>query len=418
MVSINRYYKKDTARLIKFVVPKDKSKSFLIKDSHTEAKGKHDYIVLENIIGDLNDVQSYLSELKKNLNQDGRLLITYYNHLWEPILKLASNLGLRNVKHEQNWLDNEDIGNLLELSGFEVITHQRRLLIPVYIPIISSIANKLVAHLPLFNSLCLTTWVIARINKFVSGEMKPEKRQEYSVSIIVPARNEEGNIGNIVNSIPRFGKTQEIIFVEGKSNDATWERISEEAKRFTSTNIKVLGLKQKGEGKGDALKSGFKKATGDILMVLDADLTVNPKELTKFYEVLAEGYGEFVNGSRMIYPMEKQAMRTLNKLGNKIFSWFFTWILGQRFKDTLCGTKALFKSDYEWILKNKIFFGNFDPFGDFDLIFGAIKANLKVVEIPVRYRERKYGTTNISRFKNGLQLLAMTAVAFKKFKAW
>ena len=410
MTNINSYYKYDTNKLINFVVPKNKSKSFIIKDIRTKAKGKNDYIVLENIIGDLNDVQNYLSELKKNLNQDGRLLITYYNHLWEPILKLASNLDLRNVKHEQNWLDNEDIRNLLELSGYDVITHQRRLLIPIYIPIISSVANKWLAHLPLLNSLCLTTWVVARI--------KPEKKQEYTVSVIVPARNEEGNIGNIVKSIPRFGKAQEIIFVEGKSNDATWERITKEVKKYNSKKIKVLGFKQKGEGKGDALKLGFKKATGEILIVLDADLTVNPKELTKFYEVLAKGYGEFVNGSRMIYPMEKQAMRTLNKLGNKIFSWFFTWILGQRFKDTLCGTKALFKSDYKWILKNKIFFGNFDPFGDFDLIFGAIKANLKVVEIPVRYRERKYGTTNISRFKNGLQLLTMTAVAFKKFKAW
>ena len=410
MTNINSYYKYDTNKLINFVVPKNKSKSFIIKDIRTKAKGKNDYIVLENIIGDLNDVQNYLSELKKNLNQDGRLLITYYNHLWEPILKLASNLDLRNVKHEQNWLDNEDIRNLLELSGYDVITHQRRLLIPIYIPIISSVANKWLAHLPLLNSLCLTTWVVARI--------KPEKKQEYTVSVIVPARNEEGNIENIVKSIPQFGKAQEIIFVEGKSNDATWERITKEVKKYNSKKIKVLGFKQKGEGKGDALKLGFKKATGEILIVLDADLTVNPKELTKFYEVLAEGYGEFVNGSRMIYPMEKQAMRTLNKLGNKIFSWFFTWILGQRFKDTLCGTKALFKSDYEWILKNRIFFGNFDPFGDFDLIFGAIKANLKVVEIPVRYRERKYGTTNISRFKNGLQLLTMTAVAFKKFKAW
>jgi len=410
MTNINSYYKYDTNKLINFVVPKNKSKSFIIKDIRTKAKGKNDYIVLENIIGDLEDVQSYLSKLKKNLNQDGRLLITYYNHLWEPILKLASNLDLRNVKHEQNWLDNEDIRNLLELSGYDVITHQRRLLIPIYIPIISSVANKWLAHLPLLNSLCLTTWVVARI--------KPEKKQEYTVSVIVPARNEEGNIGNIVKSIPRFGKAQEIIFVEGKSNDATWERITKEVKKYNSKKIKVLGFKQKGEGKGDALKLGFKKATGEILIVLDADLTVNPKELTKFYEVLAKGYGEFVNGSRMIYPMEKQAMRTLNKLGNKIFSWFFTWILGQRFKDTLSGTKALFKSDYEWILKNRIFFGNFDPFGDFDLIFGAIKANLKVVEIPVRYRERKYGTTNISRFKNGLQLLTMTAVAFKKFKAW
>jgi len=410
MQRLNSYYKNDTARLIEFVVPKDTKSTLTVKDTRTKIKGKHDYIVLENIIGDLDDVQSYLSELKKNLNQDGRLLITYYNHLWEPILKFASNLNLRNVKHEQNWLDSEDIGNLLTLSGFEVITHQRRLLIPIYIPIISSIANKWLAHLPLINSLCLTTWVVARV--------KPEKRQDYSVSIIVPAKNEEGNIGKIVKNIPRFGKSQEVIFVEGKSSDATWERISEEIKKYASKNIAVLGFKQKGEDKADAVRFGFNKARGEILMVLDADLTVNPKELTKFYEVLSSGQGEFVNGSRLVYPLEKDAMRTLNKLGNKIFSMLFTWILGQQFKDTLCGTKALFKHDYQWIAKNKSFFGNLDPFGDFNLIFAAIKRNLKVVEIPVKYRQRSYGSTNISRFRNGLQLLLMTAVAFRKFKAW
>lgn len=410
MAKINSYYKNDTARLIEFIVPKDYKSTFIVKDTRTKVKGKHDYIVLENIIGDLDDIQSYLSVLKNNLNQNGRLLITYYNHLWEPILKLASNLGLRNVSHEQNWLDNEDIRNMLNLSDFEVINQQRRLLIPIYIPIISSVVNKSLAHLPLINSLCLTTWVVARL--------KPEERHDYSVSIIVPAKNEEGNISKVVKSIPRFGKSQEVIFIEGNSYDATWEKIHEEVNKYASKNIKVLGVKQKGNGKGDALELGFKKATGEILMVLDADLTVNSKELTKFYEALASGQGEFVNGSRLVYPLEKDAMRTLNKLGNKIFSMLFTWILGQRFKDTLCGAKALFKTDYQWIAKNKSFFGNLDPFGDFVLIFGAIKRNLKVVEIPVKYRQRSYGSTNISRFKNGLQLLFMTAVAFKKFKAW
>jgi glycosyltransferase involved in cell wall biosynthesis len=174
---------------------------------------------------------------------------------------------------------------------------------------------------------------------------------------------------------------------------------------------------QDGQGKGDAVRKGFASARGDILMILDADLTVPPEDLTKFYLALVEDHGEFINGCRLIYPMEKQAMRLLNFFGNKFFSMMFTWILNQRFKDTLCGTKALFRADYEKIQAGRNYFGDFDPFGDFDLIFGAVKQNLKVVEVPIRYRERTYGQTNISRFRHGWLLLKMTIFAYRKIKA-
>ena len=114
--------------------------------------------------------------------------------------------------------------------------------------------------------------------------------------------------------------------------------------------------------------------------------------------------------------MEEKAMRFLNLLGNKFFSLMFSWLLDQRFKDTLCGTKVLFKSDYEQLKKGRKFFGEFDPFGDFDLIFGASKLNLKLVEIPIRYKERTYGMTNIRRFRHGLLLFKMCFFAFKKIK--
>jgi glycosyltransferase involved in cell wall biosynthesis len=305
-------------------------------------------------------------------------------------------------------LDNQDISNLLELAGYEVITQQKRMLVPVDFPYITDVLNKWAAPLPIINSLCLTTWVIARI--------KPEKRTDYSVSIIVPARNEEGNIRNIVKSIPKFGKWQEVVFVEGHSKDRTWEEIKKLGDK--RGRISVRAFKQSGIGKADAVRLGFSKARGELLIILDADLTVDPGDLIKFYEVISSNQGEFANGSRLIYPMEKQAMQTLNKFGNTIFSRLFTWILGQRFKDTLCGTKAILKIYYQKIVKYRNYFGDFDPFGDYDLIFGAVKQNLKVVEIPIRYRERVYGKTNISRFTHGWLLLKMTWFAFGKFKTW
>jgi hypothetical protein len=363
------------------------------------------------LIGDLFDIQSSLELLHKYCHPKSRIIITYYNHLWAPVLNLASLLGLRKVKHEQNWLNNNDITHFLELTDFEVISKGQRFLCPIYLPFISPLINQFIANPPLINRACLSTWVIAK--------PKSTEHRDYSVSIIVPARNEAGTIPRIVKEIPQFGKTQEIVFVEGGSKDHTWEVIQSEIRKhrkITKTERRLVAIKQSQKGKCNAVREGLEKASGEILMLLDSDLSVNPKDLPKFYKVLADGKGEFANGSRMIYPMEKEAMRTLNKIGNRVFSYLFTYILGQEFNDTLCGTKVFYNSDYQIITQNRKRFGDFDPFGDFELIFGAVNNNLKVVEIPVRYRERTYGSTNISRFRHGLLLLKMTLHAFIKFK--
>jgi len=408
---LKRYYYNDLERLIRFLTPRGNktlkitSENFLFNKAK---KSDYDYVVLNNVVGEFEDVQKSLQRVYSITPPNVRLVITYFNHLWEPLLNLATFLGWRKNTGLLNWLDNRDLENLLELEGFDVVSEQNRLLIPVRIPILSDLVNTWIAPLPLVNSLCLTTCLVAR--------KKPLQRKDYSVSIVIPARNEEGNISRAIKSIPRFGSRQELIFVEGHSKDQTWEVIQKEiAKKH---RITVSAYQQKGKGKADAVRLGFEKAKGELLMILDADLTVTPQDLPKFYEAIAQGKGEFINGSRLVYPMEKQAMQTLNKLGNKMFGWLFTWILGQRFKDTLCGTKVLLKSHYQAIVKNRSFFGDFDPFGDFDLIFGAVKLNLKVVEVPVRYRERTYGSTNISRFKHGWLLIKMVVFAARKFKVW
>lgn len=391
MSNIKKYYKQDLKKLIKFLT---------LGNPESE-----DFIVMNNIIGKIKDIQTYFSILKRKVSSNNRIVIIYYNHLWEPLLNFMSFLGLRKHTGKQNWLDEYDIKNLLELSGFEIITSQRRMLLPIDIPFVSNPVNKYLAFLPFVNLFCLTTYVVAKLKK--------EFRKDYSVSIIIPAKNEEGNIGNIIKKIPKFGLKQEIIFIEGNSKDNTWGKILEETRKKHKSYVSVQAIKQRGKGKANAVRLGFKEATGDILIIYDADRTVEEKDLKKFYDVLASGKGEFINGSRLIYPMEKDAMRTLNIIGNKFFSLMFTWILGQRFKDTLCGTKAFFKKDY---VKFKRF--KDDPFGDFELIFGAIRNNLKIIEVPVRYKERVYGSTNINRFKHGLLLFKITWIAFKTFKAW
>jgi ubiquinone/menaquinone biosynthesis C-methylase UbiE len=367
-----------------------------------------DVLVLADVMGHLQDIEETLRSLRSFCHSGTRVIVSYYSFLWEPVLKLGEWLGQKMPQQHQNWLSTEDISNLLDLAGYEVVKTEYRLLILKRIPWLSSFVNRFIAPFPGIRRLCLCRYIVAR-----SSGLREKKG--FSTTVLIPCRNEKGNVEATVTRLPSFGQHQEIIFVEGGSTDGTREEIQRMMEKYPEKDIKVVV--QEGEGKGNAVRSGFSFAKGDILMILDGDLTVPPEDLPKFYRALADDAGEFINGCRLVYPMDRQAMRVLNLLGNKFFSFMFTWILNQRFKDTLCGTKALFRKDYERIQANRDYFGDFDPFGDFDLIFGASKLNLKVVEVPIRYRERTYGSTSISRFRHGWLLLRMTMFAFRKIKA-
>ena len=367
-----------------------------------------DVILLVDVVGHVLDVEATLKQLRRYCTPTTRIVIAYYNFLWEPFLRLLEQVGLKMPQEEQNWLSPADIRNLLRLADFEVVKAERRLLMPLGIPILSTIANRLVAYLPGLTHLCLCHYMVARMRTASVPEAQ-------TVTVVIPCRNEKGNIEAAIARLPFFGHHQEVIFVDGHSTDGTLDEIQRVITQYPEKDIKCLV--QDGKGKGDAVRKGFTHATGDVLMILDADLTMPPEDLPKFYDAIVSGKGEFINGSRLVYPMEHEAMRYLNLLGNKLFSMAFSWLLGERIKDTLCGTKVLFRRDYERIAANRSYFGEFDPFGDFDLLFGASKLNLKILEVPIRYQERTYGTTNIHRFTHGWLLLKMTVYGFFRLKA-
>lgn len=347
----------------------------------------------------------YFKNLHIKMNHESRLIITYYSNLWKIPLILASLLGFRKNTPEQNWVTPEDIANLLYLSDFQVISEEKRIIIPFNIPYISDFINRFIAPLFPFNHLCLMNIAVAR-PLHSNSDLK-------SVSVVVAARNEAGNLEDLIQRTPLMGN-DELIIIEGNSTDNTWEVLQDLIKKFPDKNIKIA--QQDGVGKGDAVRKGFAMASKDILMILDADMTVPPEDLPKFYEAIKSGKGEFINGSRLVYPMEGNAMRFFNLLGNKFFAMAFSYVLKQNLKDTLCGTKVISKKNYELLIKNRLYFGNFDPFGDFDLIFGASKMSLKIVEIPIKYRDRLYGETNISRWKHGWLLLKMLKFSAGKIK--
>lgn len=368
-----------------------------------------DYVLLNGTLHYLHDIQGYLELLHGRMAPDARLIITYYSALWRPLLALATRLGWRGASPEVNWLAHEDIANLLRVAGFEPIRLDNRILLPIRIPLLSGFANRFLAPLPLLRWFAVVNILMARP---IAGR---EGVHEPSVSVIVPARNEAGNIAEIVRRLPGMGPEDELIFIEGGSTDDTWKRIQVVAREYQGP-LRIRIAQQDGRGKGDAVRKGFALAERDILMILDADMTVPPEDLPKFYRALTTGKGEFINGSRLVYPMEREAMRFLNLLGNKFFALGFSFVLGQRFKDTLCGTKVLSRQNYERLAAHRGFFGEFDPFGDFDLIFGAARMGLQITEIPVAYRERTYGTTNISRWTHGVLLLRMLIFASLRLK--
>lgn len=373
-------------------------------------QGPFDAIILSDGIGCLDDCEETLGLLRRLCHSQTRLILSYYNHLWEPALKLGQRAGLKMPSAEMNWLSADDIVNLLELADFDVIKREWRQLLPKSLFGLGRLINRFLAPLPGIRHLCLRNYIVAR------PQAELAKRPEPSVSIIIPCRNERGNIEPAVNRLPLFCGDMEIIFVEGHSQDGTWEEVLRVRDAYPSR--KIVALRQDGVGKGDAMRKGFAAATGDLLMILDADLTVRPEDLPRFYRAYATGKGEFINGTRMVYPMESDAMQYLNYFANWAFAHIFSYLLNQRFTDTLCGTKVLSRDAYRRIVENRAYFGDFDPFGDFDLIFGAAKLNWKIIEVPVRYMNRTYGSTQILRFRHGWLLLRMVVFALFKFKAF
>ncbi|RRR71461.1 MAG: glycosyltransferase [Candidatus Viridilinea halotolerans] len=383
---------------------------FVQADVHDlSLQGPFDVIILSDLVNDLWDVQKVFQQMLPLCMPRTRIIINSYSHVWEKPLSIVRSLGLARPQLQQNWLTVDDLAGLLSLADYEVVRNWQEVLWPLPTPGLAEVANKFLVKTWPLNQFALTNFIVAR----PMGALA-QRPTEPTVAIVIPARNEAGNVPAIFARTPQLGAGTELIFVEGHSKDNTYEALAQAIQAHPERNCTLL--RQSGKGKGDAVRAGFAAAKSDILMILDADLTMPPEDLPRYYELLCSGKAEFVNGVRLVYPMEQEAMRFLNLLGNKFFSLAFSYLLGQPIKDTLCGTKVLWRDDYLQIARNRAYFGDFDPFGDFDLIFGAARLNLKIRDLPIRYRERIYGSTNINRWRHGLLLLRMTAFAAGRMK--
>ena len=391
--------------------------------NHPALAQPFDLVIVEDSVTYLYDIQVFLQTIKRLMHPGSRLLISSWNWLWQPILRLGERLKVKvpDLDIRENWVSASALENLLILADYEVLSAQPGLLIPYDLGLLSDAINSL-SYAPLVRRLTLLNLLVAR-----PLYPDPALRREYSVSVIIPTRNERGNIQALVERTPNMGSYTELIFVDGSSSDGTVEEIQRWMALRPDRDIRFLAQEEAQDeltppnlmlkkGKGDAVRKGFSAARGDILMILDSDISVAPEDMTRFYEALAGGKARFANGTRFTYEFEAAAMKPLNKLGNVFFSLAFTWLLGQRITDTLCGTKALFREDYERIAANRAHFGNFDPFGDFDLIFGAAWLGLPMIDVPVRYLARTYGESKVRVSKHGPLLGQMSLIALWHFK--
>ncbi len=381
---------------------------FLQGDLETGVPSKEtfDWIIISGILGYLGDIQHALRNARAVSHPASRIFILYYNRFWMPFLHLAERLRLKRPQPIVNRLTLGDVEHMLDLAGFEVVRHGKKILFPFYLPLISHVCNRWLTNLG-FGRLALVEYLVAR------PRQEHAAPQNKSVSVVIPARNERGNIEDLIRRTPSMGSRTEIIFVEGNSSDGTREEIERCLKVYGDRrNIKLFG--QDGRGKANAMWKGFCEATGEIVMILDADMTVRPEDLPKFYDIIASGKADFVLGNRLAYPLPPGAMRFLNYLGNVFFGWLTARIVGQKFHDSLCGTKVMFKTDWLRMRALPPRGRTADPFCDFDLIFGASELHLKFKEVPLRYFARTYGATNISRFSDGWLLLKMCREAFAK----
>jgi SAM-dependent methyltransferase len=375
-----------------------------------QAGGPFDVILLVNVVTHLDDVQAAFESLVPLCHRRTRVFIYSYSRLWQPLLRLAELLRLKYRQPPEAWLPPEEIGTMLALADLEVVRRDSLIVFPPHVPLLADALNRYVGRIPVLSGLSLMYGLIAR----PAPALFPAPDPPPSTSVVIPCRNEAGHIPSLVARLPDLAPGSEYLFVEGNSTDDTEQAIRDAIARNPGRPLRFL--KQTGHGKGDAVRLGFDAARGDVLAILDSDMGVSPEDLPKFVSALARGKGEMINGSRMVYPIEGQAMRFLNMVANKMFAVLFSWILEQQVRDTLCGTKVLYREDYQRIAANRAYFGDFDPFGDFDLLFGAARLNFKIVDVAVRYHERQYGQTNISRFRHGWLLARMSLFAARKLK--
>ncbi len=358
-----------------------------------------DHVVMVNMLDHVHDIWELVESLQPHLGEHSLLLLTTTNPLWAPVMRLGGRLGWRVPDSPRNYLTSRDIASVLALQGIDVVESGFLLPAPKRVPVVADLLNLIVPDVPVLRYASSVQYLAARVRCV---------RRPLSVSVVIPCHNEEGNIAECIARTPDFGRSTEVVVVDDGSRDETRAVVRSVMQRDPRVRLVAYDTNH---GKANAVRAGFDAATGDVLMILDADMTVAPEDLPKFLKPLQDGTADFVNGTRLVYPMAGQAMPLANFLGNKAFCFLTSWALRQRVSDTLCGTKALFRADYE-----KLPIVGKDRWGDFDLLFGAARSRLRILEIPVHYGDRKSGDSKMNVRRDGWLFLKACLAGWRSLR--
>jgi len=365
---------------------------------------KYDRILLTDVLENHDDVFTLLSIITDCLSDDGKLIISSINSKYSLIFKFFEYLKIKDSNKNNSYIHLKKIQNITNGLGLEYQKYYTKQLFPFKLFFIGGLINKVLEVLFFQFNLGIKTYMIFRpLNR---------EGKKLSKSIIIPAKNEEGNLKELVSRIPKFDNT-EIIFSYGQSQDRTLEVMNEISNMYSNFLFKVVIQSQ--TGKANAVWEALEVVENEVIAILDADISVEPETLADFFQIIEKNSADFVNGTRLVYEMDKKSMRFLNKLGNRFFQFFISKIINEPLTDSLCGTKVFKKSNLDDLYRWQKIFNVKDPFGDFDMIFSAAYSGQKIVELPISYKERRYGTTQISRFKDGYKLLVYLLSSFRIF---
>ena len=425
-LSNKTFYKRHNNEIAKFIYRKEslhiinkKSKNKLINEdceilfldlndskltSLSTINKKYQRIILTDVVENYDDVFALLNIVSNLLTIDGKLIISSINTKYLILSRTLEFLKLKDSNENTSYIHVKKIRNITSGVGLEYQKFYTKQLFPFSFFYVGNVINKIMEIISFQLNLGIKTYIIFRPAIITNSKN--------SKSIIIPAKNEEGNLVELVSRIPKFENT-EIIFSYGKSKDNTLKVM----KQITQSNklFKFKLVKQTKNGKANAVWEALNVVENDLIAILDADISVDPETLSDFFDIIEKNNADFVNGTRLIYDMEKNSMRFLNRIGNRFFQFFISKIIKEALTDSLCGTKVFKKSYLNDLYFWQNIFGKKDPFGDFDLIFAAAYSGQKIVEMPIVYRERKYGTTQIARFKDGFKLLFYLTASFSAF---
>lgn len=334
---------------------------------------KFDYVIYPNSLEHFDDIQTVFENVYPALSRSSKVVVASVNPRWEQIFYILEKLKLKRPESSRNWLRIENIKNLLEVSGYKVIDSGFRIILPVSIPLISGIINKVIRNIKILSRFCVEQFVVAQKETFSINN-------NLSCSVVIPTYNQAELLEYCIESIPNVGKKMQIVVVDDASSDRTEQVMKSLSKKHH--NIKYI-RNERPQGEEKSLKIGIESVDLDIILTYDAKMSIPSSELVRFYNVLASKRADFVSGMRFIYPLEGQRLRQLTIIGNIIFSYLYSLFLNQRVFDPLCSIKGFYKKNY-----SKIKISNNNTL--LDLLIKAAENKAKILEIPVHYSLESY----------------------------